>query len=120
MIDSKIENLIYLLNENGMITEASCEGHRNVNMDGYVMFDERVSENDIITLLNNLPKDRINNYHIEKYLRSIDFDDIEIRSNWTIRFPMKTFKDKNISPQDLKDRCIKDLENALQNMLENN
>lgn len=113
MIDRKIENLIYLLNRNGLTTESSCEGHKGVNMDGYIMFNTKISEEDIISLINKLPKERINNFRFEKYLRSINFNDIEIKSNWIIRFPIKTFKDKDIAFWDLKERCIKDLENAL-------
>ena len=111
MIDKRIKNLICLFNKNGYITEASCEGHNNINMDGYIMFDEVVTQKNIIDLINKLPKDRINNFRFEKYLRSIDFYNIKIKSNWIIRFPLKTFKDKDISIFDLKEKCIKDLEN---------
>ena len=116
MIDKKIENLIYLFNNNGFITESSCEGHKGMMMEGYIMFNQEVSEQNILDLINKLPKDRINNFKFEKYLRSVNYNDIEIKSNWIIRFPVKTFKDKNIASWDLKERCIKDLEEALINL----
>lgn len=115
IIDDKIKNLIYLLNQKGLTTEFSCEGHEP-SFQGYIMFGKSVTEEDMIKIINKLPKDKLNNFKFEKYLRSLSYSSPIIKSNWIIKFPIRTYKDKQCVFKDLKEECIKNLEFAVNNL----
>lgn len=126
-IDVGIRDLIKLFNEKGMITKNCCAGHMRVNAKNqiisgpaYVEFDESIEEEkirELFSLIHKQDNNRIvNDFHIDKYLRELDYGAGNIVSRWRIYFPQYTARNRSIEKFQLKEECFKALENALKEM----
>lgn len=126
-IDIGIRALIRLFNEKGMITKNCCAGHMRVNKKNeifpapaYVEFDESVEEDkirELFSLIHEQDNNRIvNDFHIDKYFRELDYGVGNIVSRWRIYFPQYTVKNRHLERFQLKDGCFRALENALKAM----
>ena len=126
-IDIGIRDLIKLFNEKGMPTKHSCAGHVGLNRknqivaeSAYIEFDDSVGEDKIRELFSLVHKHNnnriINDFHIDKYFRELEYGGGNIISRWKISFPKYNFKNKQIERFKLKEECFKALENALKEM----
>lgn len=126
-IDVGIVDLVKLFNEKGMPTKHSCAGHVVLNRknqiiaeSAYIEFDDSVKEDRIRELFDLVHKHNnnriVNDFHIDKYFRELEYGGGNIASRWKIYFPKYNFKNRDIGRFQLKHECFKALENALKEM----
>lgn len=93
-IDELMRPIIKILNDNGITTKFCCQGHKDNEL-AYIMFDEKVGEEDLNFLLqlfdyfylkcNNIPNEipMINQFRLKKWNRFSTYKgELDYLSNW--------------------------------------